>query len=228
MKNGVFIAFDGTDGAGKTTQLSKLKERLESTGIRIHVADFPQLGTKSGGLCENYLNGKYGDVDEVDPKIASTFYAADRFDASFAMRAHLAKGGVVLSDRWVTANMGHQGAKIHDPQERLKMFEWIQELEYGLYKLPKPDLTIILYVNPDIIQRQVDKRGAREYLNGGVRDIHENNMNHLRLAAESYKQIAGILEKTVFINCMNEKELLSIEDIHIKIWAEVEKLFNKG
>ena len=80
--SGKFIVIDGTDGSGKTTQLNILKEKLETEGYLVEVADFPQYNTKSAGLIEEYLSGKYGQADEVDPYKASIFYAVDRFDAS--------------------------------------------------------------------------------------------------------------------------------------------------
>ncbi|MBI3120029.1 MAG: thymidylate kinase, partial [Candidatus Kerfeldbacteria bacterium] len=186
---GIFIVIDGTDGAGKKTQSQKLLERLESEGYITAVADFPQYGQKSAGMVENYLNGKYGNAASVDPRIASVFYAVDRYDASFDIRKSLEEGKVLISNRYVSANMGHQAGKIADPAKRKQMIEWLKDLEYGLFKLPVPDLTIILYVEPKIAQQLVDRKAAREYIGGKKRDIHERSLRHLIAAAESYKEI---------------------------------------
>ena len=96
--SGKLIVIDGTDGSGKTTQLNLLKNKLESEGYEVMVADFPQYNQKSAGLVENYLSGKYGQADEVTPYQASVFYAADRFDASFEIRNWLKNGKIVYHD----------------------------------------------------------------------------------------------------------------------------------
>ena len=226
---GRLIVIDGTDGAGKGTQTQKLLERLEAEGYQTAVADFPRYGEKSSGLVENYLNGKYGSTGAaVDPRVASIFYAVDRYDASFEMREALKTGKVLVSNRYVSANMGHQAGKISDTAKRLKMIEWLKELEYGLFRIPVPDLTIILYVDPEIAQKLVDKKTARDYIGGKKRDIHENDIEHLRAAAESYREIAAVHDRTVLIDCMNGENLMSIDDVHERIWYEVEKMLKNS
>ena len=96
---GKLIVIDGTDGSGKTTQLKLLKERLQNQGYSVKEADFPQYNTKSAGLVEEYLSGKYGSADEVTPYQSSIFYAVDRFDASFQIKKWLKEGYIVLSNR---------------------------------------------------------------------------------------------------------------------------------
>src|SRR5680860_1733763 len=110
---GKFIVIDGTDGSGKTTQLNLLKEKLESEGFDVKVADFPQYNTKSAGLVEEYLSGKYGGANDVDPYKASIFYAVDRFDASKQIYDWLASGKIVLANRYTSASLGHQGCLLY-------------------------------------------------------------------------------------------------------------------
>ena len=110
----MLIVIDGTDGSGKETQSKRLLQHLEEEGFPATYADFPQHGQKSAGMVDNYLNGKYGTSNEVDPKIASVFYALDRYDASFAIRKNLDGGKIVVCNRYVPSNMGHQGGKIGD------------------------------------------------------------------------------------------------------------------
>ncbi|HDH07740.1 MAG TPA: thymidylate kinase, partial [Candidatus Moranbacteria bacterium] len=147
MKIGKFIVIDGTDGSGKATQTKLLVERLKNDGHDVEIADFPQYGKKSAGLIEKYLNGKYGSAEEVGPYRASIFYACDRYDASFKIRKAVEEGKIVISNRYVTANMGHQGGKIKDPEERKKYFNWLYNLEYETFSIPRPDLNIILHVD---------------------------------------------------------------------------------
>src|SRR6185369_11731584 len=152
-QKGRFIVIDGTDGSGKTTQTNLLVEELKINGYQVEMTDFPQYGTKSAGLIEEYLNGKYG---HVGPEAASIFYAIDRFDASFKIRHWLSEGKVVISNRYVTANAGHQGGKIADDLERMKFFKWLNNLEYVIFGIPKPDLNIILHMPAHMAQKLVD------------------------------------------------------------------------
>ncbi|MEK7097993.1 MAG: thymidylate kinase, partial [Patescibacteria group bacterium] len=135
QKKGKFIVIDGTDGSGKTTQLGLLAERLKNLGHLVEIADFPQYNTKSAGLVEEYLSGKYGSADEVGPYRASIFYACDRYDASFKIRKWLEEGKIVISNRYVTANMGHQGGKIDGEKERKEYFDWLYNLEYETFSI---------------------------------------------------------------------------------------------
>src|SRR3989344_1407856 len=142
-QRGKFIVIDGTDGSGKATQTNLLLEELKTSGYEVEMTDFPQYGTKSAGLIEEYLNGKYG---KVGPEAASIFYAIDRFDASFKVRQWLDEGKIVISNRYVTANAGHQGGKIDDYHDRVKFFRWLDNLEYKIFAIPKPDLNVILHM----------------------------------------------------------------------------------
>src|SRR5947209_1104297 len=108
MKKGKFIVIEGTDGSGKTTQLNLLVERLRKEKKKIETADFPQYDNFSGAFVAKYLRGEYGTADEVGPYRGSIFYAVDRYDKSFEIRKWLEAGKIVLSNRYVSANMGHQ------------------------------------------------------------------------------------------------------------------------
>lgn len=145
-KRGKFIVIDGTDGSGKTTQLELLKSKMISEGHEVEVADFPQYNTKSAGMVEEYLSGKYGSASEVGPYKASIFYAIDRFDASATINKWLDAGKIVLANRYTSASLGHQGGKISNPLEKKLFFNWLFDLEYKIFEIPRPDLTIILQV----------------------------------------------------------------------------------
>ena len=223
---GKFIVIDGTDGSGKGTQTKILIDRLLQSGCKIKMADFPQYDTKSAGLVEEYLNGKYGHAKEVGPYRASIFYAVDRYDASFKIKKWLKNGYTIISNRYVTANMGHQGGKISDPVERKKYLDWLYELEYNLFQIPKPDLNIILHVDAAIAQKLVDNKGKRNYLKGKKRDIHEDDINHLRDAEKVYLEIAKSYPNFTLIECTKNSQILSREKIHEIIWDKIVNLKN--
>jgi dTMP kinase len=218
---GKLIVIEGTDGSGKATQAKRLLERLQESGYKTEYLDFPQHGEKSCGMVDNYLNGKYGSSEQVDSKIASIFYAVDRYDASFAMRKALKEGKIVVCNRYISANMGHQGGKIHDAEQRKQYLDWLEELEFGLFNIPKPDMTILLYVPYEIAQTLIEKKEARNYIIEAKKDIHEKSKGHLLDAEKAYLEIADQKGWKV-INCTSDDKILPVEEIHQKIWKEID------
>lgn len=214
---GKFIVIDGTDGSGKTTQFNLLVDKLKAEGFAVEVADFPQYNSKSAGLTEEYLSGKYGSASEVTPYQSSVFFAVDRYDASFKIRQWLSEGKMVVSNRYVSANMGHQGGKIENSLERKVFFNWLYELEYKLFNIPKPDLSFILHVEAEVAQKMAATRHREDWI-GKTRDIHEEDLNHLKKAEEVYLEIARTFPDFKLIKCTREGEVMSREDIHDLIW----------
>ncbi len=223
---GKFIVIDGTDGSGKATQTQMLVARLENFGYQVAMVDFPQYGEKSASLVEKYLNGEYGEADEVGPYRASIFYACDRYDASFKIKKWLNEGKIVIANRYVTANMGHQGGKIANPLSRKNYFSWLYALEYEIFNIPKPDLNIILHVDAAVAQKLVDQKGHRDYINGTKRDIHEADINHLRRAEQVYLEIARTFPGFTLIECTRGSQIMEKEEIHNLVWQEISRLID--
>ncbi len=217
---GKFIVIDGTDGSGKATQSQLLTQRLFNAGLQVELADFPQYNTKSAGLVEEYLSGKYGTPEEVGPYRASIFYACDRYDASFKIKKWLAEGKVVISNRYVTANMGHQGGKIDNKSERKAFFEWLYRIEYELFDIPKPDLNIILHVEANISQKLSQTRTKIDWA-GKTNDIHQDDLNHLKNAEKVYSEIADSFPNFSLIKCTRDGQILTREEINDLIWREI-------
>jgi dTMP kinase len=226
MEKGVFIVIEGTDGSGKTVQTKKLVENLKAADKDVETIEFPQYGQKSAGLVEEYLNGKYGSAEEVGPYRASIFFACDRYDASFKIKKWLEEGKIVIANRYTSANMGHQAGKIKDKEERDKYLEWLENLEFNIFQIPKPDVTILLFMPPKIGQELVDKKGHRDYVGGNKRDIHEADLDHLKNAAEAYKYVAEKYTWLV-IDCAPNNELREIEDISKEVFEKIIEIIKK-
>ena len=96
---GAFIVIEGTDGTGKGTQSQKLVKYLKNKGQEVVLFDFPQYDKPSSYFVQQYLNGKYGEIEEVGAYKASLFFALDRFDASSQIRKALEEGKIVVSNR---------------------------------------------------------------------------------------------------------------------------------
>jgi len=223
---GAFLVIDGTDGSGKGTQAARLEQRLVVAGRDVVVVDFPRYGEPSAYFAERYLRGEYGKLEEIDAYRASVFYALDRFDASATIRAALARGAVVVSNRWVSANKGHQMAKIVDPEERARFLTWVNQLEYGVLGVPKPDRTIVLHVPADVGYELVARKDERAYLHGKVRDIHESDRAHLRAAEATYLELvrSDRSEPWRLLECVEAGRLLTIDEVAERVWQAVRDL----
>ncbi len=220
-RRGKFIVIDGTDGSGKTTQVALLLKRLKQEKYPTALADFPRYGLPSAYFVEQYLNGKYGTAAEVGPYVGSLFYALDRYAAKAGLQKSLQGKNVLVSNRYVTANMGHQGAKLKERRDRREYFNWLENLEHDLMGLPRPDLTIILHVPAELAQRLVDRKGRRAYIRR-KRDLHEADLKHLQAAEQTYLEMARQFDYKI-IECVEKGKMLSPAEIHEKIWAAVSK-----
>lgn len=221
MKKGKFIVIDGIDGSGKTTQLKLLKKRLKKNNLPYEIADFPQYNTKSAGLVEEYLSGKYGGPEEVGPYIASIFYASDRYDAGFKIKKWLNENKIVLSNRYTSANMGHQGCKIKDKNDRQQYFQWLIDLEFNIFKIPLPDITLILDVDAETSLKLQEKRNREEWIGKDKKDIHENNIAHLSSARNIYQEITKDYPNIVLIKCLKDGKLMPKNKINNILWNKI-------
>ncbi len=188
-ERGTFIVIDGTDGSGKGTQSELLLHRLWSEGRDAQLFDFPRYDEPSSFFVRKYLNKEYGTPDEVGPYRASVFYALDRYDASFGLRRALAEGKIIVSNRYVSSNMGYQAGKIADPAARTAFLSWLKEFEFDLFEIPKPDVNVLLFMPPEIGQRLVDEKASRNYTDK-KRDAHEEDLEHLKKASSAYLDVA--------------------------------------
>ena len=234
---GKFFVFEGIDGCGKSTQTKLLAEYYRQKGLEAEKIDFPQHGERSSAMVDDYLIGKYGTSEEVGPKIASIFYACDRYDASVKIKKWLAEGKIVISDRYLVSNIGHQGGKIKDKNEWRKYVNWLYNLEYGIFKIPKPDYTFILKTSAEfslklahnITDEQKKERRASYLGDGSKQDIHEKDRNHLENALNSYLMAAQEFpDDFKVIECLEDGELLSAEVINQKVIKAVEENNNKS
>lgn len=224
-KKGKFINFEGIDGSGKSTQSKLFKKYLKEQGEDVVEISFPQYGRKSAGLVEKYLKGDYGSSEKVGPYRASVFFACDRYDASFKIKKWLGEGKIVIVDRYVSSNAGHQGGKIDDAEERTKFLKWLYNLEYNIFEIPKPDVVFILKTSAELSRKmsgniidEEKKRKKASFLGEQKQDIHELNFKHLDNALKSYLELAQRYPNDFeVIECLDDGELMSIETIHQKI-----------
>ena len=221
---GKLFVIDGTDGSGKQTQFKKLQERLDQENIEYKTVSFPNYDSPSSSLVKMYLSGEFGkNAKDISPYIASTFYAADRY-ATFKMgyKEFYDNGGIILADRYTTANMTHQAGKIKDKEEREKFLNWLWEFEFELYGLPVP--TEVFFLNMPVEKSlELIKDRENKFTNQAQKDIHESDEGHIRDAHEAYCYVAKKYD-WYEISCVDaQNNIRTIDDIHEEIYNELRK-----
>ena len=218
-RKGYVIVIEGTDGCGKQTQTRALYEKLISKGYSVRVQSFPNYDSPSASPVKMYLGGEFGGEKDVDPYQASSLYAVDRLCTYLKdLKGFYEKGGIILFDRYVQSNMLHQAGKIGDREEVNKFLEWLDNLEFETLKLPRPNKVIYLDVPLEISQALAKARGSLKA--GTAKDIHEADEGHMRRAYESGKYVREKYGWDV-INCTENGQIKSIEDISDIIWSRV-------
>lgn len=222
MPKGTFIVIEGSDGSGKGTQFEIVSDRLRQQGYDIATYDFPQYDQDSSYFIREYLNGNYGNADELGAYTPSLFFALDRFQASQSIKKDLEAGKIVLSNRFIGANLAHQGQKIDNETERTKYYDWLYDLEFNILGIPKPDINIVLIVPADIAQQLVDQKAARSYTDK-KRDIHEADLDHLKRAVAAYEKLCHQFpDEFIRIEGTRNTELLPIPEVTELIWQKIE------
>lgn len=220
---GKIFVIDGTDGSGKQTQLAKLKERLDKEGIEYRTVSFPNYDSPSSSLVKMYLGGEFGtDPKKISPYIASTFYAADRY-ATFKKdyEEYYNNGGIILADRYTTANMVHQAGKIEDDAEREKFLNWLWDFEFHLYGLPVPTEVFFLNMPTEYAVKLIENR-KNKITHESKKDIHERDKDHLQ---DAYREACKLVKKYDWyeVKCVKDEKIRSIDEIHEEIFDELKK-----
>jgi len=225
MKKGVFIVLDGNDGSGKATQTKMLADRLSKEKVAHEALNFPSYNRNFfGTLLSDCLAGKCGDFVHLDPKVASTLYALDRFEETPRIKAALAEGKVVVTDRFSSSNQIHQGGKIEDPTEREGFLIWLDGMEHTTLGIPKPDAVIYFHVPLEISQALLEEKRAVK--NEGVegKDTVESDREYLSRSYDTAKWLSERQPNWHVIECAEGGKMRSREAIHEDVYRVVSGL----
>ena len=217
---GKLIVIEGTDCSGKETQSKKLIENLEKNNKKVCYFCFPNYESPTGKIvggpylgksyiCDGWFKEK---APNVDSKVSSLYFAADRKYNINKIIDKLNDGYNVILDRYVYSNMAHQGGKWKTKEERDEMYNWLSKLEFDLLELPKADLTIFLHV-PYTITKELQKN--RLFL-----DENEKNAAYQIQTEKTYMELASLYNWTT-IDCSLNDNLRSIEDISREVLEKV-------
>jgi dTMP kinase len=226
-KKGKLIVIDGTDGSGKTTQANLLIKHLRKDGRKVKFIHFPRYENNFfGKFIAHCLSEQYYNWVNIHPKIASVVYAADRWESKEQIQKWIREGYAVVMDRYISSNQIHQGGKIANVKKRKAFIEWLAEMEYKVFKIPAPDLTIYLSLPIEMVLKLIKDRnykGTRAYL-GSKKDVHEKDKNFLKNSIKSALWLAKTQKNWAKIECMEKGKLKSFPSIHEEVYKKVKKI----
>lgn len=227
---GKLIIIEGTDCSGKETQTKLLVEKLKKDGEKVETLSFPMYDTPSGRIvgacllgkpqiCDKYLKENHSFFPEgggeVDSLTALCYYAADRRYNLPVINKYLEEGYTLILDRYVTSNLAHRGGMLETKEERFKMYQKIDTLEYELMELPRPDQVILLYMPYEQTCELKKKRKEKT-------DESETNENYLRRGEKAYLELAELYNYNI-INCVEDNQIRTIEEISEDVYQAVNK-----
>ncbi len=185
---GRILAIEGGDGAGKRTISEALRDRLVADGLRAKVISFPRYQDTLGGRAIGEFLAHRAPAP-ADPRAVAVFYAADRFESKALIQELLQENDFLIVDRYVGSNVAYQAAKVA-PEERQAIVDWIVDLEFGCFALPRPVLSVFLDTPVEVARRLVGKKDARSYTDR-VLDRHEEDLELQRKVVETYGRLAA-------------------------------------
>ncbi len=199
---GIFIAFEGGEGIGKSTQSKLLKAWLEQEGETVVLSREPggtDLGIEIRKILLSHSTG------DISPRSEALLYAADRAHHVFSViRPALAAGDVVISDRYFDSSIAYQGAgRVLEPGEVARISRWATESLF-------PTLTIIIDLPAEIGLARLQ---SKDRLESQPLDFHER-------VRQEFLQISLLDPERYFI--VDGKQ--SIEDTHTAIIARVSEI----
>ena len=218
MSKTKIIAIEGIDGGGKGVQVSALTKNLEALGYSVARRDYPMYDTYFGAQIGRLLSGADGiRADEIDGKSMALWFALDRWE-SFKNYTD-GETDFLIINRFVLSNAVYQSIRDID-MGKPDIVDWVMELEYEHFGLPKPDLNIAFSIMPKTAEENVLKKGYRGYVGEG-KDVYESSHDIQRRAMNKYMEIAAKMQDVEVIYSMEGGRLKSIEEISKAVMAAI-------
>lgn len=229
----LLIDFEGIDGSGKGTQAQALCRRLQQAGIAAQLLSFPRYeSTLFGQAIGEYLNGRFGGLEQVHPFLVSLLFAGDRFESKGELLRAMESNAVVVLDRYVPSNVAHQASK-RGGAERAELTRRILHIEHEIYGLPRPDLILLLSLPVEIAQELVARKAARSYTTRSA-DIQEADRGYMQNVRDVYLELACSQPDWRVVECCSHETssgvetLRDVEDIADEVWRVVEEKIASG
>lgn len=205
------VAIEGIDGSGKGTQSGRLVENLLGEGRAVSLLSFPRYSdTRFGAAIGDFLNGRFGSLEQVSPFLASVLYAGDRFESKALIEKAVSECDVLIFDRYTASNIAHQGAKV-TAAERDEIIEFIEGIEHDVFGLPRADLTLLMDISVELSQALIRKKAPRDYTDQAA-DLQEADVAYMSGVRDVYQSLAA-RGSWQAIPCESNGELRSLDDI---------------
>jgi dTMP kinase len=205
MKKSFFIALEGLDGSGKSTQIKLLAEKLKGHGLKIYTTAEP-TNSRIGHIIKDIFKHKM----EADHRTIAALYAADRLDhltnKTDGILKKIEEGYTVITDRYYFSSYAYHGTHMD--------INWVITANSLSADLLRPDLNIYIDITPEESMRRLNK--GRDSI-----ELYES-IENLRQVKEKYFEAFEILREKENVSVVNgnrqEKEIAD------DIWNEVSKL----
>ena len=209
----MLIAIEGIDGSGKGTQSRLLTEELNRRGRKAALLSFPRYDeTFFGRAVGRFLNGEFGSLSQANPYLVSLLFAGDRYESRDLLQEQLADSDVLVLDRYVASNIAHQGSKLPREQQAA-LFDFVEQLEYDVYALPRPSLNVLLDLPAETAQELIGRKAARNYTEKS-HDLQEADRSYLDGVRQAYLELSRRHPGSWrVISCLLESRLRTVEEI---------------
>jgi dTMP kinase len=206
MNTGKFIAFEGIDGSGKTTQVDMLTARLSKTGVDCY-ATKEQTDSPIGSLIHQILTGRI----KADNRVLANLFAADRTDHllnEIDGIYHKIKGGTtVITARYYFSSYAYQGADID--------MDWIININDMSAAILRPTITVFLDITAEKAMQRIKSRRA-------VIELFEKE-ERLRLVREKYFEAFAKLRDVENVAVIDADA--DAETVADRIWEKLSEYF---
>ncbi|TWT56890.1 Thymidylate kinase [Thalassoglobus neptunius] len=222
----VIVAVEGIDGSGKGTQAKRLAEAMTAGGVNVELMSFPRYGeTFFGRRVGDFLNGRFGELSELDPFLVSLLYSGDRYESREVILEKCRSAELVIFDRYVPSNIAHQTAKVA-LENRQELREWIEHIEYEIFRLPRPDRVILLDTPVDVSQELIDRKEKRTYTDQ-AKDLQESNVAYMQKVRDAYKSLADQNDCWSLINVVDDGGLRSLGAIAADVFSIAQSVLGR-
>ena len=219
MGKSKLIVVDGGANIGKATQADMLMNRLINEGYKVGKMDFPRYNQNTiGHFINEFIDSDNAALATLPPKCFAILFAADRYESKKQIEEWIAEGRVIIFDRYVSASMLHQGSKIADIDAREEFLRWVEHVEYEIFGMPRPDLTVYLDVPPnesDKLLGYVEEVGVKV-----VNDESKAKIDQAKVS-DCAKYLAAINHNWVTVPCLEGGELRNRDAIHEEVYTAV-------
>lgn len=221
------LVIEGIDGSGKGTQAKRLHERLSNDGLKAVLISFPQYEQNFfGQRVGDFLNGKFGQLGDLHPFLISLLYSGDRFESKQRILEAQKSADIVILDRYVPSNIAHQSAKVSGA-ERSQLREWIEHIEYEIFKVPRPSHVLLIDTPVEVSQELISRKSQRTYT-AEKADLQEADIDYMRRVRQVYQELAHASSDWSLIEIVHEHGLRTVHDVAAEIYTSVQRFLPKS